>query len=84
LWCWGSNFTGQTGQGVTGREYPNPRRVGTATNWIRASADPAGGGYASVCGIQRGWSLWCWGDNQSGQLGLGTSGGSEDTPQQVA
>lgn len=83
LWCWGSNFSGQTGQGVTGREYPNPKKVGTSANWIRVSAGSPGDN-TSVCGIQSGWSLWCWGDNQFGELGLGTSGASQDTPQQVS
>jgi alpha-tubulin suppressor-like RCC1 family protein len=85
LWCWGSNFSGQIGQGVTGHEYPNPRIVGTSANWIRVSAGAGdvNDGRSSVCGIQRGWSLWCWGDNQEGQLGLGTTGGSKNTPQQV-
>jgi alpha-tubulin suppressor-like RCC1 family protein len=67
LWCWGQNTEGMLGlgDGYPGAPKLVPTQVGTAT-W-RAIA--AGQGHA--CGIQTDGSLWCWGRNTSGQLGLG-------------
>src|SRR5688572_21999754 len=37
-----------------------------ATGWKDVSA-----GYKSTCGVKTDDTLWCWGDNTYGQLGLG-------------
>jgi alpha-tubulin suppressor-like RCC1 family protein len=42
------------------------RRIGDATDWIATSS-----GLAHTCGLRVGGSLWCWGENADGQLGLG-------------
>ncbi len=47
-------------------------------SWIDVSA----GGY-HTCAIRDDNSLWCWGYNSDGQIGLGTSGYNYDTPQLV-
>lgn len=44
------------------------RRVGEATDWVVTSS-----GLAHSCGLRAGGSLWCWGENADGQLGLGHS-----------
>ncbi len=71
LSCWGYNSDGQLGNGTTstGEKYPVP--IGSATDWMEV----AGGGY-HTCGIrsQAGVNqLWCWGTNNFGQLGDGTT-----------
>ena len=43
-----------------------PRQIGTATNWVSVSA----GGRHAVA-VRTDGSLWAWGDNSSGQLGIG-------------
>jgi alpha-tubulin suppressor-like RCC1 family protein len=43
-----------------------PRRVGTRSGWAQVSA---GGGH--TCAIRTNNTLWCWGVNFAGQLGLG-------------
>jgi len=45
----------------------SPVRVGTDNDWIAVDA----GGYYSVAVKQDG-SLWAWGDNRYGQMGIGT------------
>ena len=78
LWCWGADWAGQLGNGTTA-DSRIPVRAGTATwNW----ASVAAGQYHS-CAIRRDASLWCWGSNDQGQLGNGTTDGAS-TPVQVA
>ena len=79
LFCWGDNSTGQLGNGTTG----------TAASPVRASAltrtfatITLGGGHS--CGLTAEGEAWCWGDNSSGQLGNGTSGGVQLTPTRVS
>ena len=78
VWCWGYNKYGELGLGGH-TDQDRPRQV-TA---------PAPGGWASVrvgdfqaCGIRTGGTLWCWGYNGNGQLGIG-SHTDQDLPQQV-
>ena len=38
------------------------------------------GGDASACAVRISAQVDCWGDNTSGELGQGTTGGQSDTP----
>jgi alpha-tubulin suppressor-like RCC1 family protein len=73
LQCWGSDFKGQLGI-ANPDPLTNPRRLVPTdvqgTTWVEVSA---GHEYHS-CGIKEDYSLWCWGYNLFGQLGLGESG----------
>lgn len=65
LWCWGANLNGQLGLGdVTDRAAPT--RVGTETDW--SSVSPSAN--LHTCARKTGGSLYCWGLNVSGELGL--------------
>ncbi|MFO0558847.1 MAG: hypothetical protein U0269_12590 [Polyangiales bacterium] len=68
LWCWGRNDEGQLGQmdSYPGRNALAPVRVGPALRW-RAVAT----GQGHTCGIAEPATLYCWGRNTGGQLGLG-------------
>jgi alpha-tubulin suppressor-like RCC1 family protein len=68
LWTWGNNNNGQLGLGNTNSSYLAPTRVGTATNWASVSA-----GEDFTVGVQTNGTLWAWGRNGSGQLGLGNT-----------
>jgi alpha-tubulin suppressor-like RCC1 family protein len=64
LRCWGSNDVGQLGTGVwtAGLEPPSPvSGIGDAV----AITTPTEAG----CALRSDTSVWCWGSNQTGQLG---------------
>ena len=79
-YCWGDNTTGQLGDGTT-TDRTSPTQVGSATDWVAIDA-----GNEHTCGIRYDgmttWSLYCWGRNSSGQLGIGNTTNSS-SPSQV-
>ena len=66
LWCWGLNNAGQVGVGDT-TDRTVPTQVGSGVDWAAISA----GGSLHTCALRSDHSLWCWGYNANGQLGLG-------------
>jgi len=76
LWCWGSNQTGQIGNGLT--ENANiPTLIDEGSSWEKISL-----GTDHSCGIKNNSNLWCWGDNTHSQLGDGTTAASS-IPKQI-
>lgn len=81
LWSWGSNNYIKLGYATSSGINPNPKMVGTSTNWHSVSA-----GEWHSAGIKTDGTLWTWGANYYGQVGQGTSGiqfASVSTPTQV-
>ena len=70
LWAWGGNGYGQLGISSADATRLAPVQVGTDADWKQAQA--AG---SSVVAIKNDGSLWTWGLNNQGQLGIGTSTG---------
>jgi alpha-tubulin suppressor-like RCC1 family protein len=64
--CWGSNPSGQLGDGTTTAR-PLPTRVVGNRRWSQLSA------MIHSCGVTTGNQAYCWGPNQVGQLGDGTT-----------
>jgi alpha-tubulin suppressor-like RCC1 family protein len=73
LWCWGNNQFGQLGVGDQ-RTRLSPARVDFADVGPGVSVVTAGGNH--TCAAKTDGTLWCWGNNQYGQLGSGQAGGS--------
>ncbi|HVY40069.1 MAG TPA: hypothetical protein VHM31_19150 [Polyangia bacterium] len=77
LWCWGANDSGQLGDGTT-TSRPLPVQV-TA---LGPTVVEVSVGDLYTCARKFDHTLWCWGNNVSGQLGNGTTADSL-TPVQV-
>jgi len=80
LFCWGDNGThivGATAPPTTS----SPQRIGSDSDWTDVSVSTATT-EAHACGIRGGGLLFCWGNNASGELGLGDTA-QRDAPTQV-
>lgn len=71
--CWGSNSSGQLGDGNSGgyTEVPSPINGSVITTGERAIAISAGGNFS--CALLESGGVKCWGANNQGQLGIGTT-----------
>jgi alpha-tubulin suppressor-like RCC1 family protein len=77
-WCWGLNDRGQLGYSTFISFGVVPRQVGPLTTWGSVAV-----GQQHTCGVHIDRTLWCWGANDNGQLGLGTRTDAP-TPTRVA
>jgi len=73
LWTWGRNTVGQLGLGDTVDRLV-PTRVGEDYNWASIAGGRCSSGGHSL-GLRTDGTLWSWGGNSRGELGLGYSDG---------
>lgn len=66
-YCWGRNDMGQLGSGFQTGVLPSPVPVYGELRFTQLAA-----GWTHTCGITRDGATYCWGDNASGQLGIGS------------
>jgi hypothetical protein len=78
LWCWGWNIDGQLGDGTGGFGVSRNTPVQIMSSGVVSVAL----GYYHTCVIKTNGSLWCWGNNTSGQLGDGTNT-AKNSPVQI-
>jgi alpha-tubulin suppressor-like RCC1 family protein len=67
-WCWGANGRGQLGIGDAGGSQRRPVAVAADERFRVIAA----GGF-DTCAIDTAGGLWCWGANDTGQVGDGTT-----------
>jgi len=77
-WCWGSNELAPLGVGSTRLVVHMPAAVASMVRFeaIRAA-------YRHTCALATGGGVWCWGVNETGELGDGSTKDRE-TPMRVA
>jgi alpha-tubulin suppressor-like RCC1 family protein len=78
LWCWGANNgTGTIGQPDTTVSVSTPTQVGVDMDWVEVAT-----GIDHACARKSGGTIWCWGGDAYGALGIG-NGSHVNVPTQV-
>jgi alpha-tubulin suppressor-like RCC1 family protein len=75
VWCWGANGSGQLGNNGPASPRPAAVRVVMAGGSPLADIVEIGGGYDFTCARDAAGGVWCWGGNDAGMLGDGTTTG---------
>jgi alpha-tubulin suppressor-like RCC1 family protein len=82
-YCWGSNTSGQLGNGtITNATYP--WGVSNGQIPVGATIRDIEQGWTHTCAIASDDKVYCWGNNNNGQLGNGTTSAYVATPVAVS
>ena len=81
LWCMGENFQGSLGRGYTSPSEAVPGQAGAVAlgNHVVSMAI----GQSFSCALKDDGTVWCWGQNNLGQVGDGTTDTYPSTPVQA-
>ncbi len=80
VWCWGSNSSGQLGDG----SFLPDARTPVAVSGLGSGVAAVAAGASHACAVTSGGAMWCWGDDYYGQLGDGTRTTRQPTPVPVS
>tara|TARA_B100001250_G_C19733094_1_gene759451 strand:- start:80 stop:1306 length:1227 start_codon:yes stop_codon:yes gene_type:complete len=86
LWSWGYQIRGELGLNQQGVNISSPTQVGALTTWRWASGckwAAAGIRYPGASGSTNG-TLWTWGGDSAGSLGLNVNWEKKSSPTQIA
>ncbi len=78
--CWGDNTDGELAQdpGMLASS-PQPLAIAGVSDVVQVNSRTD----LHICALERDGSVWCWGDNNVGQIGDGTISGIVDVPTRV-
>ena len=68
LWTWGENYVGELGNGGLTASYSPVETAAGGTTWDTVSC-----GYKVTTAVKTDGTLWVWGLNDNGQLGVGST-----------
>ncbi len=72
-YCWGRNLSGELGSGDADLNVTTPTPIDTTTGLTTTNVAQLSAGYAYTCAATTAGQAYCWGRNDSGQLGDGTT-----------
>ena len=78
LWTWGNDGSGKLGLNQPDTDMSSPTQVGSLTTWSQVSA-----GTEHTAAIKTDGTLWTWGNDGSGRLGLNQPDTDRSSPVQV-
>jgi alpha-tubulin suppressor-like RCC1 family protein len=79
-YCWGSNSSGQLGEG-TANFHLAPTPVGGGLTFTMLRSSRANSIFSHTCGLTTSGDVWCWGWNSKGQIGAAVT--TDDCVNQV-
>ena len=71
--CWGANDTGQLGDGTITNTPPNGKTIPVDVFGLETGVSSIAVGQDHVCALTSSGAVKCWGDNEAGELGDGTT-----------
>ena len=74
VWCWGKNNDGQLGNGTNTAFIASPVQVWAGATTQLTGVSGLALGQRHSCAFKQDGTVWCWGSNLEGQLGLSESG----------
>ena len=75
VYCWGANLSGQLGNGTTSNDGMAPAKVDGVSGVTSVAC-----GDDFTCALTEGGNVFCWGNDQVGELGDGTPDGGAPPP----
>ena len=81
-WLWGKNYSGQLGDGTNSNKSSPVQTISAGKIWTSVVA-----GYGTAYGLKKNGTIWAWGDNSKGNVGIGTlppESASYNSPVQVS
>lgn len=84
LWGWGEKFVRFSHGDVPAINSTEPTRIGTDSDWTNISAsDSANSSWAHSLGVRADGTLWAWGNDFGGSLGMGLIAAGFTSPRKV-
>ncbi len=79
VYCWGENIDNQCGDGTSSTtDHTSPNEIALSKNYVGVTT-----GGAHACAWNDEGDAFCWGRNEDGQLGRGTTSQDESQPAKV-